>query len=371
MTMGSGSGNAAMTVPTSLVLLAIMLRLVSPFHLRRALVRVAKRSEFLASTISPEPASSELFNPIGPPIVLLNLEVGETCSMPSSTITRLSRSPDLFYIKDFIIKDDREVLMHAASEQGMKTAGTRSSEANTIRKNSYLTWIDPYDISGATSTEALSIARNLILKAEDLFAHESMHKVIKDGGRVEYFFAEDLQVAKYDTDGCFNFHHDGFSRYLSKIVFVFTISMILLPIPYRDFCTAVLIYINGIGGTYFPFANLGNTIHDVDAADEASAVEIATTRVPGKDGILLVGTEDAEYYHQSSDEMDPNSVIKISAGDAIAFYSYKPNGEKDWRSLHCSLAVPQEKWISTCWFRSEALTGPFGYMKKEAMLGGY
>ncbi len=45
-----------------------------------------------------------------------------------------------------------------------------------------------------------------------------MHKIMQDGGRVDYFFAEDLQVAKYDTDGCFNFHHDGFSRYLSKIM---------------------------------------------------------------------------------------------------------------------------------------------------------
>lgn len=41
---------------------------------------------------------------------------------------------------------------------------------------------------------------------------------MQDGGRVDYFFAEDLQVAKYDTGGCFNFHHDGFSRYLSKIM---------------------------------------------------------------------------------------------------------------------------------------------------------
>jgi hypothetical protein len=131
-------------------------------------------------------------------------------------------------------------------------------------------------------------------------------------------------------------------------------------------CTqAVLIYMNGIGGTYFPFANLGNSIHDVDAADEASAVDLATARVPGKDGILLVGTEGTEPYAQSP---YPNSVLHISAGDAIAFYSYKPTGKKDWRSLHCSLTVPQEKWISTCWFRSEALTGPFSYLKKEAML---
>jgi hypothetical protein len=51
--------------------------------------------------------------------------------------------------------------MQAASEQGMDTAGTKNSAPNTIRKNSFLTWIDPYDISGSTSTEALSIARQV------------------------------------------------------------------------------------------------------------------------------------------------------------------------------------------------------------------
>lgn len=150
-----------MTVSTYLLLLATMLQLVNPFHMRRTLGQVAKRTQSLASTVSPEPTSIESFNPIGPPTILSSLGVGETLSMRSNTIKRLSGSPDIFLIKDFVFQDDLDVLMQAASEQGMDTAGTRNSAPNTIRKNSFLTWIDPYDISGSTSTEALSIARQV------------------------------------------------------------------------------------------------------------------------------------------------------------------------------------------------------------------
>ena len=301
--------------------------------------KVHRRAESVQSP------SVDAFNPIGPPTILSNLAVGETFSTSSSVVTRLSRSPELFHIKNFVSQADREILMHAASNQGMTTAGTKSSEANTIRKDSYLTWLDPYDISGSLSTETLSTARNLVFKSGALFAHETMHKIIQEGGRVDYFFAEDLQVAKYDTNGKFDFHHDGYSRYLT-----------------------VLAYLNGIGGTYFPFVNTGIKDHDFYADNEASAIESAKKRLVGNEGLLVVGREDADSYIAAIGQVHSGSILNMEAGDAIAFYNYKPDGEKDWRALHCSLPVPQEKWISTCWFRSEALTGPYRHLKKEAML---
>eukprot|EP00956_Cyclotella_meneghiniana_P005540 scaffold7120_cov49-Cyclotella_meneghiniana.AAC.6 len=224
--------------------------------------------------------------------------------------------------------------MSMALSQGMKTAGTRNSDANTIH---------PYDIStGVAPPEALSVGRRLVIKSGAIFAHETMHKKILEGGGVDYFFAEDVQVAKYDAAGSFDYHHDGYSRFLT-----------------------VLIYLNGVGGTYFPFAN-SETCHNI--TDEASAVNAARKRAVGKDGLLLVGKEGVEPYVSSLENVTSKSVVEIQGGDAIAFYSYKPSGEKDWNALHCSLSVPEEKWISTCWSRSEALTGPFSYLKKEAML---
>lgn len=304
----------------------------------------------LSSTVSvkPEHVDNYLFNPLGPPEILAGLAVGESLSTPTK-ITRLSKAPDLFHIKKFVSKEDANVLVEAAVSQGMKVAGTRQSEANTVRKNSYLTWIDPYDISGVVSSEALNTARGLVVKSGGMFVHKAMQKLMQEGGKIDYIFAEDVQVAKYDEDGSFDFHHDGFSRYLT-----------------------VLVYLNGIGGTYFPFANLGESSHEVDNAEEINVAEISRGRLVGKEGVLLVGKEGldsyAEYHNLPTEEKVVDSVFEIEAGDAIAFYSYRPSGEKDWRSVHCSLRVPQEKWISTCWFRSEALTGPFSNLKKDAML---
>ena len=52
-----------------------------------------------------------------------------------------------------------------------------------------------------------------------------------------------------------------------------------------------------------------------------------------------------------------------TASRTYSVYVHDINGEKDLRTLHCSLPVPEEKWIATCWYRSESLTGPFGYLK--------
>lgn len=331
---------------TSLLLLSMSFSRVASILTGSAACRASRIGNLLSSAST----SVDSFNPIGPPSILSELSVGEKLSPKSSNnpITRLSQSPDLFHIKNFASPVSRDVLIRAACNQDMKMAGTRKSESNTIRKNSYLTWIDPYNIVGerdATSREALDTARELVLQSKESFVHEAMHKFVKEGGRIDYFFAEDVQIAKYDEHGRFYYHHDGYSRYLT-----------------------VLVYLNGVGGTYFPFANLGHASHEIDTATEETAVDIAQKRQVGKDGILLIGKEGVQSYLPSWEGPSSYSAIEIEAGDAIAFYSYKPSGEKDWRAIHCSLTVPEEKWIATCWFRSEALTGPFSYLKKAAML---
>ena len=54
-----------------------------------------------------------------------------------------------------------------------------------------------------------------MIKSGAIFTHEIMHKKILEGGGVDYFFAEDVQVAKYDAAGSFDYHHDGYSRFLT------------------------------------------------------------------------------------------------------------------------------------------------------------
>ncbi|KAL7540385.1 hypothetical protein ACHAXR_010069 [Thalassiosira sp. AJA248-18] len=297
--------------------------------------------------------STALFHPLGPPSFLANLPVGETFHLPSmnKNITRLSSLPDIFLVRDFISVEEGGMLMQSAIMTGMKRAGTRRSGANTIRKNSHLTWIDPNGINGGEvlggilHREAVSVARETIVKSSRLFSHEVMNGLMNNAERMDYAFAEDVQVAKYDALGRFDSHHDGYGRYLT-----------------------VLTYLNGVGGTYFPFGNIGSDMNEIDFTNESEMQVVAglNERV-GKYGILLVGKEGTSSYLDST-SANPKTIVEIQTGDAIAFYNYGSNGEKDLRSLHCGLTVPEEKWIATCWFRSDALTGPFSFWKRAQLL---
>jgi hypothetical protein len=240
--------------------------------------------------------------------------------------------------------------MKAAASQGMKIAGTRSSGENTVRKNSYLAWIDPHSIlcsnddneGGDYWKDASSVARETIAKSRLCFVHDVMNDLINTVEKMEFCFAEDLQVAKYDEQGMFDYHHDGYSRYLT-----------------------VLTYLNGVGGTYFPFGDMGDELLGINFTNETEVSVLKFKKNFDKCcGILIVGEEGSDPYLKSSGFVKPKNIIHIKAGDAIAFYNYMPGGEKDLRQLHCSLPVPREKWISTSWFRSEALTGPFAALKK-------
>lgn len=288
------------------------------------------------------------FNPLGPNPTLSNLSTGESIQLHDNKITRLSSSPDIFLVRDLIHKEDRNILMKAAASQGMKIAGTRSSGENTVRKNSYLAWIDPHSIlcsndddeGGDYWKDASLVARETIAKSRLCFVHDVMNDLINTVEKMEFCFAEDLQVAKYDKQGMFDYHHDGYSRYLT-----------------------VLTYLNGVGGTYFPFGDMGDELLGINFTDETEVSVLKFKKNLDKCGILIVGEEGSDPYLKSN-FVKPKNIIHIKAGDAIAFYNYMPGGEKDLRQLHCSLPVPREKWIATSWFRSEALTGPFAPLKK-------
>lgn len=283
-------------------------------------------------------AQDEIFNPLGPPHPLVLLSVGDTIGQ----ITRLSQSPDIFLVRDCVpSKYDRDTIMRTADASGMKVAGTRRSGTNTVRQNSFLTWINPYELpknDTSSCREARSIVRKMTNNARTLFAHSAMNALLDDGEFV-YSYAEDVQVAKYDQGGAFSPHHDGFERYLT-----------------------VLTYMNGVGGTYFPLANT----NEVDVSSEQEASAMTEDSAPGRDGLLLVGKEGSEPYTHVSQKIG-SAIIEICPGDAVAFYNYKSDGQKDWKSLHASLSVPEEKWIATNWFLSERLTGPFGPLYKDRL----
>jgi len=288
---------------------------------------------------------------LGPPSQLASLAVGES----AGNIVRLSRDPDVFLMKGFLLSEkDRTALIGSGNSKGrMKVAGTNKSEQNTVRKDSYLTWIDPHSLTNDSSDEDTLLARSMCRRARQYFLSEVLHEQHQQG-RLEFCWTEDLQVAMYRPGGRFDHHHDGHGRFLT-----------------------VLCYLNGVGGTYFPFAGPdegSSSLPPNFCDDERMATDIAiATKQPGRDGLLFVGKEGVDAYSLSKSSCRKASIVDIEAGDAVAFYNYNAAGpggagERDWKSLHASLTVPEEKYISTCWFRSEALTGPFGWLHRQSLV---
>eukprot|EP00978_Attheya_sp_CCMP212_P001984 scaffold4099_cov53-Attheya_sp.AAC.1 len=269
-----------------------------------------------------------------------------------------------------------------AQRQGMKQAGTRQSEENTVRKNSYLTWLsntpdencddaEEEDDIESTSFMARTTASSMTNLAKTLFVHESLGAAkISSASCHEHFehycAEEELQIVKYDSGGSFDLHHDGYERFLT-----------------------VLTYLNGVGGTWFPMAQTSeeqkSILTDVPSK-KADMEKICADKVAGRDGLLIVGKECNDPPSNSDMSLDGNddssrSIVRIQAGDAIAFYNHRcgqpsvedsdeecTNSNEEWRTLHCGLHVDQQKWIATNWFRSKHLTGPHAQLYRQRLL---
>ena len=313
------------------------------------------------SRIASKNALVEEDDPFGPPSVLASLKVQEShipqyflnmtdaATTSPLIITRLSHDPDIFLARNFVPTEQQgHDLIITAQEQGLKTAGTRQSEAQSVRKSSYLTWIDPYSSTtnnaekNDLATAAIETARVMSELSQALFVHETLLSPTK------LVTCEDLQIAKYDPTGCFDFHHDGYNRFVT-----------------------VLTYLNGIGGTYFPMAQTttnNDANKNIDGAslisklkrcnqitmDEQKLLSVESEFQVGADGLLVVGTEGEAAY--SISKKSENAIVRIQPGDAIVFYNSKFRWKErkaieNYRSMHAGLRVPQEKWIATNWLR--------------------
>ena len=124
-----------------------------------------------------------------------------------------------------------------------------------------------------------------------------------------------------------------------------------------------------------------------------SVMIAAKSKIPGQDGLLVVGKEGLDWYtnnnstdlslhHESNNVEQILTLTLIQPGDAIVFYNHKFDddnkepvtagddveiGMREWKSIHSGLAIPEEKWIATNWFRSNSLLGPFGWMYREQL----
>ena len=302
-------------------------------------------------------------HPLSPPRRLSNLPLHTTMnpikSLPHIKIKRIATNPDAFLLSNFLSLPEEQVsLIMGAVRQGMEYAGTTSGDVVKQRKNSYISWISPCEeeihnddkeISG--DHQSRKIARYMTELSSFLFVPDHF----KDEKITEWTYnAEPVQTVRYGSGGKYDVHHDGYNRFIT-----------------------VLTYLNGVAGTWFPYAIIDPNEHELEelgledeSIPDMTMDTVATDKVPGRDGILIVGVEGANDY-----ENHDAHVVKVQPGDAIVFYSYdwietdkgidqREKGDCDskdlppptgpfmnWRSIHSGQETDREKWIATNWFR--------------------
>lgn len=291
-------------------------------------------------------------HPLSPPEYLQDLEMNQSItpipSLPDLTVTRLSKTPDIFLLKNILSNNQADQIIKYASNTNMDYSGTKSGGAVKQRMNSYSCWIRQNEDEFETSP-AHSIAQYMIEISSMIFISDIM-KTLQESTdellpRIGYD-AEPMQVVKYKVGGSFDVHHDGFSRFLT-----------------------VLTYLNGVAGTWFPYAIVDESESYSDQLEDSEIPDMRSTDVikekrPGRDGLVIVSQKDASFEDYSGP--GKNHVVRVNRGDAIVFYNYDwivklHQGEIDdvpdtgplinWRSIHSGLHTQEEKWIATNWFQ--------------------
>jgi hypothetical protein len=143
----------------------------------------------------------------------------------------------------------------------------------------------------------------------------------------------------------------------------------------------IIYYLNGVGNTWFPFAETlreHDSKHQVPSRIETElksrndAVRLVEelSLEPGRHGIMVAGSNSQIGSGLEEDEILRNDhIIKIKAGDALAFFNYKTKPMdtttsrtekydlvRDVKSFHAGLpTTPKEgeKWIANHWIHCE------------------
>lgn len=273
-----------------------------------------------------ENRETNVYQFVNPPIHLNEMRIGDQwIPFEPLKIIKVSDDPPIFVLRNFLPPTERQEIMNQAIERGLEKAQTKTKtiENNNHRVGSSVAWL---------TTDESKIGNFMTRLAARLFLHEEL----LDGENEDFenwiYYPENLQVVKYDLEGRFELHHDGLNRTLT-----------------------VLTYLNGVAGTWFPFADAPDS--DIPTTSLQEKQKILRGKQPGKDGLCIIGKgqEGMVIDHRSSLNYDcaPRTVY-IQPGDAVVFYNYKQDDEHgkiwNWRSLHCGLPAVKPKWIATNWF---------------------
>lgn len=289
------------------------------------------------------------------------------------SVRRVSHTPHIFHIKNFVSAIERQTLLWAVINQSSlsKKNGLMPDMARTIsstddtpiadpaRPNSKVIWVSPSTVSQTSRiTDSLMRSCAALLIAPPLLAESNHHwdrnRILGAGQptneHFEFVGCEDMQMVHYTKKGGFLMHHDSVPRILT-----------------------VIFYLNGVAGTWFPLAEIDNYNNnningplpenvDKIPLNKPQAEEMMRGFIPGKDGVLISSTAESAKYgggfvekvqnaapastetttaipewnwknvqptsqlqQQSSmpsNGVNPATTISVEAGDAVAFYNY-------------------------------------------------
>jgi len=230
------------------------------------------------------------------------LSVSRECSVTGAKVdfevVRRAARPACFHVGGLMSEAECDHIIAAADAAGMTQAKTAGGDA---RSGCGAAWL---------STKSDEVASTITATCEQLFLQPAATETSdwSDGGRWE-----NMQVLKYQKDGEFRLHYDA-NEQTHRIL-------------------TVLLYLNGVGETWFPLAL--QDARDADAVASANpprqtALDAACRLKPGRDGLLVAPRK----------------------GDAVAFYNHVDNGsgKVDRLALHAGLPAPGEKSVAALWY---------------------
>lgn len=249
---------------------------------------------------------------LGPPAHFDGLEVGtqylsasRECSISGNPINfetvRIASRPACFQVGGLLSEAECDHLMNVGDAIGMKDAKTTLGDAATIRNCSH----------GIYAAKGDKVAESLIEAVKQLFVRPELFEPSdwSTGCR-----CEEVHVLKYKPNGEFRPHYDADAENLRVLT--------------------VLVYLNGVGETWFPLA-LRRRADAEEVANCNPTRELAHTTA-----------------HLSKAE---KTGVKVSPrkGDAIAFYNFLDDGsgQSDNFALHAGLPAPAEKSVCAVFFR--------------------
>lgn len=249
---------------------------------------------------------------LGPPAHFDGMQVGtqylsmsRECSVSGASIqcevVRLASRPACFHVGGLLSDAECDAIVASAHALGMEPATTAGGDN---RCGCGVAWVPVASNEVASSVSAA---------CEQLFLQPEVLEPSTDWASAGRW--ENMQVLKYAEGGEFKLHYDS-NEQVHRV------------------CT-VLIYLNGVGSTWFPLA----------LRDPKDAQSVGGANPPRQAALAA-----AERLSPSRED---GLVVTPRKGDAVAFYNYMNDGsaQVDRLALHAGLPAPAEKSIASLWVR--------------------